>query len=86
MTCTASGFERLGRDECALALTLVNDAVVFEFEVGAGNGVGVDEVLASQGPNRREFAVRLEYARGDPVPDLFHDLEIDRNWAGGFEF
>lgn len=67
------------------SLPLGHDPGPLEFEVGAGDRVGVDEKLLCQGSDGGQFRAWGELSGGDEIPGLVDDLKVDRGAAGGLD-
>jgi hypothetical protein len=67
------------------SLALGHDPGPLEFEVGAGDRVGVDEKLLCQGSDGGQFRAWSELSGGDEIPGLVDDLKVDRGAAGGLD-
>ena len=65
------------------AVTFGDDAGAFEFEIGAGDRVGIDHEFLGEDADGGDFLARGEPAAGDELFDLIHDLDVDRDAVVG---
>jgi hypothetical protein len=65
-------------DECAQALPAINDALAFQFLVGAFDGDDADEQIFRELAERRQRRAGLEAALADLAFDAVNDLLVKR--------
>ena len=73
------------RDIGAGTLSKLNDAFVLELPVRANHRIWIDHEFFRQATNCREPFARSKRTGFDAMPDLLHQLQIDRNARGMVE-
>jgi hypothetical protein len=66
-------------------MALDHDAGAFEFEVGAGDGVGVDDELLGERADRGNLLAGREPGGRDEVFHLVDNLEVDGRAGRGID-
>ena len=62
-----------------------HESAAFQFEIGAGDGVGIDDQLPGQLADRGETVLGFQLAAGDGLANLASQLLIDGGAAGGVD-
>ncbi len=57
----------------------------FQVLEGPGDGVRVDQEVSRQLPHGREFFPCFKVSPRNSLPDLLHELQVDRLSTGGFD-
>lgn len=70
---------------CSGAVAFDDDSGSLQFEIGAGDGVGIDDELLSQNANGRKFLAGRQSPGSNELFDLIDDLNVDRNAVAGYD-